>query len=81
MSVFPYDPTWENPAPESGKFLPVESKILGFGTRNTPRNPQSHLQRSGIQCIEFGIHGAVWNLESKIVMGRPLHNQEKSYEN
>ena len=51
-----------------------ESGILGFGIRNTAqtRNPESHgrlesriqvlLTKTGIQCLESGIHG----LESRI---------------
>ena len=62
--------------PESGKFLLVESRILGFlGIRKTALeiqnsandwNPESKLrwQRSGIQCLESGIH-KVWNPEGK----------------
>ena len=82
-SVFPYRPIVENPAPETGTFFswnlesrtffPMESKMLGFGLRNTTlgiRRP-----------LTIGIRNPrVLNLESKTVIplhGRPLHNQEK----
>ena len=67
---------------ESGiqKIFPMESKILGFGLRNTTLG----IQRSLTIRIRNPVAGVrnplLWNLESKTVIplhGRPLHNQEK----
>ena len=66
---------------ESRKYLPMESKILGFGIRNPTLGIQSPLT-IGIRNPVLGIRNPwVLNLESKTVLdfddGRPLHNQEK----
>ena len=63
----------EQSTPKSGEFLLLESGIPGLGIRNTARgiqnptnnwNPESkvHWKISGIQYLEFGIHG----VESRI---------------
>ena len=58
----------------------MESKILGFGLRNTTLGIRSPLT-IGIRNPVAGIRNPlVWNLESKTVLDslwRPLHNQEK----
>ena len=58
----------------------MESKILGFGLRNTTLGIRSPLT-IGIRNPVRGIQNPrMWNLESKTVLeslGRPLHNQEK----
>ena len=64
----------------NNKFFPMESKILGFGLRNTTLGIWSPLT-IGIRNPVAGIRNPlVWNLESKTVLDslwRPLHNQEK----
>ena len=58
----------------------MESKILGFGLRNTTLGIRSPLT-FGIRNPVAGIRNLrVWNLESKTVLEslwRPLHNEEK----
>ena len=85
---FPYRPIVGNQAPgsfcswnpDTRKFLPMESKILGFGLRNTTLGIRSPLT-IGIRNPVAGIRNLrVWNLESKTVLEslwRPLHNEDK----
>ena len=85
--IAPYKGIWPpNPGSfcswnlEYRKFFPMESKILGFGLRNTSLGIRSPLT-IGIRNPVAGIwNPRVWNLESKTVLDslwRPLHNQEK----
>ena len=62
----------------------MESKILGFGLRNTTLGIRSLLTIRIRNPVAEIRNPRVWNLESKTVLDslwRPLHNQRKSYEN
>ena len=65
------------PIPESGKFLPMESGILGFGIRNTAQeirnptndwNPESAFYWQILKSSTWNPESIAWNPESKTVL-------------
>ena len=87
-----FRPMWGNP--ESGKFLLLESAILGFGIRNTVQgiwnrtndwNSESKFYWQRLESSTWNSQSTAWNPESKIVpdslkWGETLHI-DKNWDN